>query len=111
MRTLILAASLITLFVIPLHAVDNRSIADAAFDELVNQDFTALSKRFSPEMSAAMPAENLPTAIGPVLKSLGNLRSGRPEPNVISSQGYEVFVYPAEFQKWRNNSSADVDLV
>lgn len=99
MRTLILAASLITWFVIPLHAVDNRSIADAAFEELVNQNFGALSKRFSPEISAAMPSERLPAILGPALKSLGSLRSCRPEPQVASAQGHDVFLYQAEFEK------------
>jgi fermentation-respiration switch protein FrsA (DUF1100 family) len=87
------------LLVVPaLPAADSRAIADAAFDELFKQDFEALAKRFSPEMSAALPAEKLPAAISPVLKSLGALRSGRPEPQVTSQQGYDVFLYPVEFE-------------
>jgi len=87
------------LFAVTVPAADNRTVADAAFEALINGDFAALAKRFSPEMSAAMPSEKLPAALGPVLKSLGTLRSGRPEPQVTSSQGYDVFLYPAEFEK------------
>jgi dienelactone hydrolase len=79
-------------------AADNRAIADAAFEELMARDFAALAKRFSPEMSAAMASEKLPAAVGPVLNSLGILRSGRPEPQVTGSQGYDVFLYTAEFE-------------
>jgi len=79
-------------------AADSRTVADAAFNELMNRDFAALAKRFSPEMSAAMPSEKLPATLGPVMQSLGSLRSGRPEPQVTSSQGYDVFIYPAEFE-------------
>ncbi len=82
-----------------LPAADSRALADAAFDEMIARDFAALAKRFSPEMSAAMPSEKLPAAIGPVLESLGTLRSGRPEPQVTRSQGYDVFLYTAEFEK------------
>jgi dienelactone hydrolase len=82
-----------------LPAADSRSVADAAFDEMIGRDFAALAKRFSPEMSAEMPSEKLPAAIDPVLESLGTLRSGRPEPQVIRSQGYDVFLYTAEFEK------------
>ena len=82
-----------------LPAADNRAVADVAFDELIGQDFAKLAKRFSPEMTAAMPAEKLPAAVTPVLKSLGALLSGRPEPQVTSSQGHDVFIYPAEFEK------------
>jgi len=98
-RILFSSSLLSVLFAVALPAADSRAVADAAFDELLNQDFAALSKRFSPEMSAAMPSEKLPAALGPVLKSLGALRSGRPEPQVTSSQGYDVFLYPAEFEK------------
>ena len=98
MRTLCCALSLILFFAAVLPAADSRAVADAAFNELVSRDFAALAERFSPEMSAAMPSEKLPAAIGPVLKSLGALRSGRPEPQVTSSRGYEVFLYPAEFE-------------
>ena len=48
---------------------------------------------------AALPSEKLPAAIGPVLDSLGALRSGRPEPQTASGQGFDVFQYPAEFAK------------
>ena len=89
---------LVLLLTVALPAADNRAIADAAFDELLSRDFDALAKRFSPEMNAAMPSEKLPGAVGPVLKSLGALRSGRPEPQVTSSQGYDVFLYTAEFE-------------
>jgi hypothetical protein len=98
-RNLCCAFSLILFFVTLLPAADSRVVADAAFDELTTQDFAALAKRFSPEMSAAMPSEKLPVAIGPVLESLGALRSGRPEPQVTSRQGFDVFLYPAEFEK------------
>ena len=90
---------LILLFPVASPAADNRAIADAAFDELISRDFAALAKRFSPEMSAAMPSEKLPAAIDPVLKSLGALHFGRPEPKVAGSQGAEVFLYPAEFER------------
>jgi len=92
-------AFLLILFVATLPAADSRAIADAAFEELFNQDFAALAKRFSAEMSAAMPSEKLPAAIGPVLKSLGKLLSGRPEPQVTSVNGYDVFLYPAELER------------
>lgn len=99
MRTFCCASFVILFVVAALPAADSREIADAAFDELINRDFAALAKRFSPEMSAAMPSEKLSAAIGTVFKSLGTLRSGRPEPQATSSQGYDVFLYPAEFQK------------
>lgn len=82
-----------------LPAADNRAAADAAFYELINRDFASLAKRFSSEMSATMPAEKLPAAVGPLLRSLGALRSDRPEPQVTEKQGYDVFLYPAEFAK------------
>lgn len=99
MRTIYYAFFMILFGVASLPAADSRAIADAAFDELFSQDFAALAKRFSPEMSAAMPFEKLPAAIGPVLKSLGMLRSGRPEPQGTSGQGYDVFLYPVEFER------------
>ncbi|MBN2320147.1 MAG: DUF3887 domain-containing protein [Acidobacteria bacterium] len=99
MRTHYCAFSLILFIAVALPAADNRTVADAAFDELIAQDFTALAKRFSPEMSAAMPVEKLTAAVGPVLKSLGALRSERPEPQLTNSQGYDVFLYPAVFEK------------
>jgi len=99
MRTITLVFFLILSVAAALPAADNRAVADAAFDELFALDFAALAKRFSPEMSAAMPAEKLPATVGPVIKSLGALRSGRPEPQLTSAQGYDVFVYPAEFEK------------
>ena len=99
MRISYLAFLLILLGAAALIAADSRTIADAAFDELIGRDFTALAKRFTPEMSAALPAEKLPAAVGPVLNSLGTLRSDRPEPQTTSSQGYDVFIYPAEFEK------------
>lgn len=99
MRTTFFTAFQILVFAAAIPAADNRAVADAAFDELISQDFAALAKRFSPEMSAAMPNEKLPAAIGPVLRSLGTLRSGRPEPQVTSSRGYDVFLYSTEFEK------------
>jgi dienelactone hydrolase len=81
----------------PLPATDNRAIADATFDEFLNRDYSALAKRFSPEMRAATTSEKLSKSVSPVLGSLGRLRTDRPEPNIIRRQGYDVFLYPAEF--------------
>ena len=83
-------------------AVDNRAVADAAFDELVRQDFQALARRFSPEMSAALPAEKLAAAAA-TLTAFGALRSPRPEPQTTSRGGQVVFTYTAEFEKARLN--------
>ena len=52
-------------------AADNRAVAEAAFDELVRQDFTALAARFSPQMKAALPPEKLGAQIGPVIANFG----------------------------------------
>ena len=99
MRIQCCAFLLILFMAVASPAADNRAVADAAFDELIGKDFTSLAERFSPEMSSAMSAEKLSTAAGPVLNSLGALLSGHPEPQVTSSQGYDVFIYPAEFEK------------
>ncbi len=86
-----------------LTAADSRAVADAAFDELIRQDFASLAKRFSPEMSAALPPEKLAAAVGPVLKQLGALPSGRPAPQVTAAQGVDVFVFPCDFSAAKLN--------
>jgi hypothetical protein len=86
---------------LPLCAADNRAVAEAAFDEFIRQDFAALAKRFSPELSAALPAEKL-AGVAPVLKSLGALR-GRPAPQVAAVQGVDVFTFPADFENAKMN--------
>ena len=78
---------------------DNRTVADTAFDEFINSDFYSLSKRFAPEAKALTTPEKLSQAISPMLRSLGSLKTGRPEPQVTNIQGYDVFSYPAEFEK------------
>lgn len=85
-----------------LSAADSRVVADAAFDELIRQDFASLAKRFTPEMSAALPPEKL-AAVGPVLKQLGALPSGRPAPQVTAAQGVDVFVFPCDFAAAKMN--------
>jgi dienelactone hydrolase len=84
-------------------ATDNRAVAEAAFDELIRQDFSALVKRFSPEVLAALPADAAAAKLGPIVQSLGPLRSGRPVPRVASVQGSEVFIFPSEFQNTKTN--------
>jgi hypothetical protein len=84
-------------------ATDPRPIAEAAFDELVRQDFSSLVKRFSPEVLAALPADKAAAQLGPMVQSLGPLRSGRPVPRVASVQGSDVFIFPSEFQNSRLN--------
>jgi dienelactone hydrolase len=84
-------------------ATDPRAVAEAAFDELVRGDFSSLVKRFSPEVLAALPADKAAAQLGPVLQSLGPLRSGRPSPRVASAQASEVFVFPSEFQNSKLN--------
>jgi dienelactone hydrolase len=93
----------------PAAAADPRSIAEAAFDELLRQDFAALAVRFSPQMSAALPQEKLAAAVGPVLKSLGALQGGRPQPQVSSTQGVEVYTFPAVFERARMNVVVAID--
>lgn len=85
-----------------LGAADSRAVADAAFDELIRQDFAGLAKRFTPEMSAALPLEKL-AGVGPVLKQLGALPSGRPAPQVTAVQGMDVFVFPCDFSAAKMN--------
>ena len=85
-----------------LSAADSRAVADAAFDELIRQDFASLAKRFTPEMSAALPLEKL-AAVGPMLKQLGALPSGRPAPQVTAVQGMDVFVFPCDFSTAKMN--------
>jgi dienelactone hydrolase len=84
-------------------AADSRRIAEAAFDELLGRDFAALARRFSPQMSAALPEEKLAAAVGPVLNSLGALQGGRPEPAVSNAQGLDIFTFPAVFANARMN--------
>lgn len=79
--------------------VDNREVADAAFDALIERDFAALAENFSPEMTAAI--QTLPAAVVPTLNVLGPLRADRPEPQVVRGQGGDVFLYPAEFERTR----------
>ncbi|MGQ9634315.1 MAG: alpha/beta fold hydrolase [Bryobacteraceae bacterium] len=90
-------------------AADSRSIADAVFDELLRQDFSAVAARFAPQMSAALPQEKLAAAVGPVLKSLGALKGSRPQPQVSSTQGVEVYTFPAIFENARMNVVVAVD--
>lgn len=78
-------------------AADHREVADAAFEALLGQDFAALAENFSPEMAAA--AEGLAGSVGPTLNALGPLRGDPPEPQVVSRQGNDVFMYPAQFQR------------
>lgn len=84
-------------------AADSRALAEAAFDELVRQDFPALASRFSPQMKAALPPEKLAAQIGPLIASFGALRTGRPQPRYAQAQGNDIFVFPAEFEKNRAN--------
>ena len=85
-----------------LTAADSRAVAGAAFDELIRQDFASLAKRFTPEMSAALPLEKL-AAVGPMLKQLGALPSGRPTPQVTAVQGMDVYVFPCDFSAAKMN--------
>jgi len=90
-------------------ATDNRAVAEATFDELIRQDFAALVKRFSPEVLAALPADKAAATLGPIVQSLGPLRSGRPAPRVAGVQGSEVFIFPAEFQNSKLNVAITVN--
>jgi dienelactone hydrolase len=85
-----------------LQAADSRAIADAAFDELMRQDFAELSGRFSPEMSAAVPLDQL-TGVGTLIMQLGELRGGRPAAIRVPGQEAEVFTYPCEFAAGKLN--------
>lgn len=85
-----------------LAAADSRAVAEAAFDEFIRQDFASLAKRFSPEMSAALPLEKL-AGVGPILKQLGALRGGRPAPQTVAVQGMDVFVFPCDFSMAKMN--------
>jgi dienelactone hydrolase len=78
-------------------SADHRQAADAAFEALLSRDFTALAENFSPEMTAA--AAGLSGTVGPTLNALGPLLGDRPEPQVVSREGNDVFMYPAEFQR------------
>ena len=90
---------LFSLALLPVVAADNTAVAVAGFDELVRQDYAALSRRFSPQMAAALPAEKLSSAVGPALQSLGALRGARPQPQMAPGQGLQVFTFPAVFEK------------
>ena len=94
LSSLVLAASLA--------AADSRAIADGAFDEFIRQDFANLAKRFSPEMSAALPLEKL-AGVSTFLKQLGALRGGRPVPQTVTVQGMDVFVYTCDFAATKMN--------
>jgi hypothetical protein len=87
----------------PMAAADNRAVAEAAFDELLRRDFTALATRFSPQLRAALPPEKLGAQIGPLIANFGALRAGRPQPRYAQVQGNDVFIFPAEFEKSRAN--------
>jgi dienelactone hydrolase len=102
-RKLVLCLLSSLVLVASLAAADSRAIADAAFDEFIRQDFANLAKRFSPEMSAALPPEKLAGVVGPVLKQLGALPSGRPAPQVTAVQGMDVFVFPCDFAAAKMN--------
>jgi dienelactone hydrolase len=102
LRKLALCLFSFLILVSSLAAADSHAIAESAFDELIRQDFASLAKRFSPEMSAALPPEKL-AAVGPVLKQLGALPSGRPAPQVTAAQGMEVFVFPCDFSAAKMN--------
>jgi fermentation-respiration switch protein FrsA (DUF1100 family) len=84
-------------------AADSRAAAEAAFDELVRQDFPALVARFSPQMKAALSPEKIAEQLGPVIAKFGPLRGGRPQPRYTQVQGNDVFVFPAEFENNRIN--------
>jgi dienelactone hydrolase len=84
-------------------AADSRSVAEAAFDELIGSDFAALAGRFPVQMKAALPADKLASQVGPVITKLGALRSGRPEPRRSQAQGNDLFVFAAEFENGRLN--------
>lgn len=68
-----------------------------------------MAVRFSPQMSAALPQEKLAAALGPALKSLGALQGGRPQPQVSSTQGVEVYTFPAVFERARMNVVVAID--
>ena len=102
-RKLVLCLLSSLVLVASLAAADSRAIADAAFDEFIRQDFANLAKRFSPEMSAALPLEKLAGVVGPVLKQLGALPSGRPAPQVTAVQGMDVFAFPCDFAAAKMN--------
>jgi hypothetical protein len=91
-RRLALCLFTFPILVASLGAADSRAIADAAFDELVRYDFASLAKRFSPEMSAAVPVEKLE-----VVKQLGALRGGRPTAQTATMPGQDVFIYTCDF--------------
>jgi dienelactone hydrolase len=101
-RKLVLCLLSSLVLVASLAAADSRAIADAAFDEFIRQDFANLAKRFSPEMSAALPLEKL-AGVSPILKQLGALRTGRPAPQVMSVQGMNVYVFTCDFSMTRMN--------
>lgn len=82
-------------------AADTKSVAEAAFDELVRRDFAALAGRSAPGME--LRPETL-TALRPALDHLGALRFGRPLPQVASAAGIDTFTFPAEFE----NGKVDV---
>jgi len=84
-------------------APDRRAVAEGAFDELVAQDFAALSERFTAQMRAGLPEERLASQVGPTIAALGALRSGRPVPRVNQAGENQVFVFPAEFEKAKIN--------
>ncbi len=96
---------LFTFFVSQLIAADPRAVAEAAFDEMVRSDFTALAQRFS----AAMKAAGAEQQISAAMKSLGPILSPRPEPRVSKVQIYDVFVFSAEFQAAKLNVVIAID--
>lgn len=96
---------LFTCFVSLLAAADPRAVAEAAFDEMVRSDFTALAQRFS----AAMRAAGAEQQISAAMKSLGPILSPRPEPRVSKVQIYDVFVFSAEFQAAKLNVVIAID--
>lgn len=97
MRMMTLAAVWLLAQAVGTRAADHREVADAAFDALLSRDFAALAESFSPEMTAA--AQGLSGTLGPTLDALGPLRGDRPEPEAISRQGNDLFMYPAQFQR------------
>ena len=101
-RKVVLCLLASPIFIAFLCAADSRAIADGAFDEFIRQDFASLAKRFSPEMSAALPLEKL-AGVSPVLKQLGALCTGRPTPQVMAVQGMDVFIYTCDFSMTRMN--------
>ena len=101
-RKVVLCLLASPIFIASLCAADSRAIADGAFDEFIRQDFASLAKRFSPEMSAALPLEKL-AGVSPVLKQLGALRTGRPTPQIMAVQGMNVFIYTCDFSMTRMN--------